>query len=223
MPSPSDRPRVAVVTGGHSYDVPGFHQLWRALGNDLDVYLQHLEDFASSPLEVRQAYDAVVFYIMMMDGPSDEGLPWYAGQPRTALEQLGETEQGIVILHHALLAYREWDLWSEIVGITARTFGFHHAQTVTSQIVNPAHPLTQGLAPWTMIDETYTMADAGPDSDILLTYDHPRSMRTIAWTRRFRRSRVFCYEAGHDNDTWADPNFQEVLRRGVLWSARRLG
>jgi type 1 glutamine amidotransferase len=33
---------------------------------------------------------------------------------------------------------------------------------------------------------------------------------------------VFCYQAGHDNVTWQDPNFREVLRRGLLWSARRL-
>jgi len=222
MPSSSAPLTVAVLTGGHSYDVPAFHRLWRGLDPGFDVYLQHLDDFASSPLEVRQSYDAVVFYIMMMDDPTDEGLPWYAGKPRTALEQLGETDQGIVTLHHALLAYPQWDLWSQIVGITARTFGYHHGETVSSAIANPDHPLTRGLTPWTMVDETYTMADAGPDSEVLITYDHPRSMRTIAWTRQFRQSRVFCYEAGHDDATWPDPNFREVLRRGLLWSAHRL-
>ena len=40
------------------------------------------------------------------------------------------------------------------------------------------------------------MADAGGDNHILLTTDHPRSMRTLAWTRTFRHSRVFCLQPG---------------------------
>ena len=67
------------------------------------------------------------------------------------------------------------------------------------------------------------MADVSAGSRVLLTYDHPRSMRTIAWTREFRQSRVFCYQAGHDNATWPDPSFREVLRRGIRWSAGHLG
>ena len=74
-----------------------------------------------------------------------------------------------------------------------------------------------------MIDETYTMTDAGADSQVLLTYDHPKSMRTIAWTRQYGHSPVFNYQAGHDNDTWQDEHFRTVLRRGILWAGRRLG
>lgn len=212
---------VAVVTGGHSYDVPNLHRLFRSL-EGIDAYIQHLDDFASSPKEVRESYDAVVFYIMMTEGPTDEGQPWYAGQPLTALSELGETEQGIVVLHHALLAYREWPVWEEIVGIHDRSFGYFFGETVDTQIIDAGHPITSGLQPWTMTDETYTMNSAGEDSHILLTYDHPRSMKTIAWTRTYRAGRVFCYEAGHDNQTWPDTSFREVLRRGILWSAGRL-
>ena len=40
--------RVAVVTGGHAFDVPNFHRLFRQLPG-IDAYPQHLEHFASSP------------------------------------------------------------------------------------------------------------------------------------------------------------------------------
>ena len=73
-----------------------------------------------------------------------------------------------------------------------------------------------------MVDETYTMADAGPGSEILLTIDHPKSMKTIAWTRQFKRSRVFCFQSGHDDRTWANASFREVLRRGIHWCAARI-
>ena len=217
---PNDKPTVAVITGGHSYDVVNFHGLFRSIP-DADVYIQSIDDFAASPENLRDSYDVVLFYIMMMAEPVDEGAAWYAGKPLTALEHLGETEQGIFVMHHALLAYPTWPQWSEIVGIEDRSFGYHMGETIRIDIANPDHPITRGLDAWDMIDETYTMADAGEGSDILLTTDHPRSLGTIAWTRQYRNSRVFCFESGHDNDTWADPHFREVVRRGIQWCAGR--
>ena len=90
------------------------------------------------------------------------------------------------------------------------------------EVANADHPITQGISDWDMTDETYTMRNAGPDSEVLLTAKHPKSMNTIAWTRSFRNCRVFCFQSGHDNETWVEPNFREVLRRGILWSARML-
>ena len=72
---------------------------------------------------------------------------------------------------------------------------------------------------WDMIDETYTMAEPGGESRILLTIEHPKSMKAIGWTRQYKKSRVFCLESGHDNQTWANAGFREVLRRGLLWCA----
>ena len=212
---------VAVVTGGHSFDVPSFHRLFRGLA-DVDAYVQHMDDFASSPEAVRDAYDAVVFYIMLRDGPTNDGLPWYAGKPRDALEHLGAAEQGIVVLHHAILAYPQWPVWQGLVGIADTTFGYHVGESIHVEVADTAHPVTSGLSDWDMVDETYSMADAGEGSHVLLTVDHPKSMRTIAWTRRHRAARVFCLQLGHDDRAWSAPSFREVLRRGVLWSARRL-
>jgi len=36
--------KVAVITGGHSYNVQGFHQLFRSL-KGIDAYVQHIQDF----------------------------------------------------------------------------------------------------------------------------------------------------------------------------------
>ncbi|MGD0094444.1 MAG: ThuA domain-containing protein [Planctomycetota bacterium] len=214
-------PAVAVVTGGHSYDVPNFHKLFRAIPG-VDCYIQHIDDFASSPRQVREKYDVVLFYIMLMDGPKDEGQPWYAGKPKTALEELGATEQGIFVLHHAILAYPQWPVWSELVGIADRKFGYHDGQALHVGVANQTHPITQGLRAWDMTDETYTMSDAGAGSEILLAVEHPKSMKTVGWTRQYRKSRVFNFQLGHDNAAWSDPNFREVVRRGILWCAGRL-
>jgi type 1 glutamine amidotransferase len=73
------------------------------------------------------------------------------------------------------------------------------------------------------VDEIYTVNDAaGPDNDILLTTNHPRSMKTLAWTRQFRKARVFCYQSGHNHTAFEDRNFRAVIQRGILWLARRI-
>lgn len=213
--------KTAVVTGGHSYDVVNFQGLFHGL-DGIEPYVQHMDDFASSPEDVRDSYEAVVFYIMLMEGPCDEGQPWYAGKPKEALEHLGETEQGILVLHHAILAYPQWSLWNEIVGIEDRSFGYHVDQSIHIEVADEKHPITRGMSGWDMVDETYTMADTAIGSDVLLTAAHPKSMKTIGWTRQQRKARVFCLQSGHDNQTWQDARFREVLQRGIHWTARRI-
>ncbi len=204
---------VAVVTGGHLFDVPNFHRLFRALAG-VEAYIQHMDDFAATPEPVRDQYGVVVFYHMLMPTPG--------GSVKAALEHLGATEQGILVLHHALLAYPQWPVWSELVGINDRKFGYDHDQTLQIQVTRTEHPITRGLASWTMVDETYSMADAGEGSDILLTVDHPKSMKTIGWARQFKKARVFCLESGHDNTTWVNGSFREILLRGIRWCARKI-
>jgi uncharacterized protein len=215
--------KVAVVTGGHSYEVPHFHQLFRRLPH-LDIYIQHLEDFASSSQAVREEYDVILFYIMMVAGPVDEGLPGYAGKPRSALAQLGQTGQGLFLLHHSLLAYPEWPAWNALTGIknSWADFSYEHDQTLRVHVADPDHPITQDLADWEMIDETYKMNEPDENSHILLTVDHPQSMHAIAWTQQYGQSRVFCLQSGHDNQAWENEQFATLIRRGILWCARRL-
>ncbi|MDE0299655.1 MAG: ThuA domain-containing protein [Candidatus Poribacteria bacterium] len=212
---------TAVVTGGHSYDVINFRRLFGGL-DGIDAHVQHMDDFATSSDAERDSYDVVVFYHMLMDGPRNEGLPWYAGNPKAVLERLGETRQGIFILHHALLAYPQWSVWDEIVGLDDRSFGAHAGKSLHVEVADTTHPITRNLSDWNMLDETYTMAEPGAGNNILLTVKHPQSMEAIAWNREYKNSRVFCFQSGHDNQTWSDTGFKEILRRGILWCSRRL-
>ena len=104
---------VAVITGAKAHDVIHFHKLFGDLAG-INSYIQHIDDFASTSENVRDSYDVVLFFFMMGGSPTDEGLPGYCGKPKSAIEHLGQTDQGIVVLHHALLAYPQWSVWDEI-------------------------------------------------------------------------------------------------------------
>ncbi|MDF1515813.1 MAG: ThuA domain-containing protein [Anaerolineae bacterium] len=213
--------KIAVITGGHNFDVQPFHQLFRLLSG-VDAYIQHTDEFVSETAEVRDSYDAFVFYSMFKDTPTDD-VAWYAGKPKTALERLGETKQGIILLHHALLAYPDWPMWDDIAGMRKRIMrSYHQNEQVAVDIADSEHPIAKGMASWKVIDETYildnaVMPEAVPGNRIFLTTQHPRSMQAFGWTRQYKQARVFCFPSGHGYATYANPNFQTVLHRGIEW------
>ena len=62
--------KIAVVTGGHPFDVIGFSDLFRAL-DGVQAYIQHIDDFAVASEEIRDSYDVVLFYSFMQPEPQD--------------------------------------------------------------------------------------------------------------------------------------------------------
>jgi uncharacterized protein len=213
--------KVAVVTGGHSFEVPAFRDLFHGMSG-IDLYVQSIENWSADEGGSAADYDVTLFYTMHMTTP-ERGMDWPWHQVRDALERLGEDGRGIVVLHHALLSYADWPHWDALVGIDGRgKFTYHHDQELDVVVKETDHPITQGLESFQITDESYGMNDATNDSDILLTVDHPLSMTTLGWTREFRESRVLCLELGHDAQAWRNESFVEILRRGLLWCGRRI-
>jgi uncharacterized protein len=206
-----------VITGQHPFEVVEFHELFRAMP-DVDAYIQHMEDFAADCGGAAGAYDVLVFYNCHMETPGGE-TRWFEKNMRPALEALGTREQGIFLLHHAIVAFPDWPLWSDLAGIADRRVEPHMEQTVRVQVAGAKHPITQGVPDWEMTDETYAMDDPGIGCEPLFMVDHPKSMKTIGWTRRFKKSRVFCFQPGHDSRAFSHPQFRTAVHRGIQWLA----
>ena len=164
----------------------------------------------------------VVFYNWALATPGPDQGELGTGV-REAIEELGEGGQGIVMLHHALTAYPDWQLWSDICGNRGRgAIPSQLDQALRIEVASPQHPITRGLTPWEMMDETYEMPDADEGNEVLLTIDHPNSMGTIAWTRQHKSSRVFCFSPGHDNSAYSNSSFRTIFSRGIHWVAGRI-
>ncbi len=214
----SESLRIAVVTGGHAFDVPNFYRLLRQLPG-IDAYPQHLEHFASSPEEVRDAYDAVVFYGMGRGIPVEEGAH-YEGKPKAALERIVEQGQGIVVLHHALLAWEKWDFWNQLIGFDNRNFRYKEGLKLKIAVSDEVHPVTEGMSDFETVDEGYVLhGEYDGEGTVLLRTDHEDAMPQVAWARQHGDCRVFCLTLGHDNQAWTNAGFREVLRRSIVWSA----
>jgi type 1 glutamine amidotransferase len=205
---------VAVITGDHPFEVVEFVDMLHSLPGTM-FYPQSLVNFVADMSRVRTQYEVLLFFNMHREPPNRAA--------KAALESVGESEQGLVFLHHGMLAFWEWPPWGDIVGIRhPGKFGYSIGEQVHVQIADPDHPITKGTTAWTATDEVYELDNAAPGSHILLTTDHARSMRTLAWTRQYKRSRIFVIALGHDRVAYADPNFRKVLLRGIQWAAGRI-
>ena len=212
--------KTAVITGVHPYDVVGFQSMLRSLP-EIEAYPQNMWDFITDSDRSPGAYEVLLFYNMHLRTPAEEDGKFEAAMKET-LEGLGDGDQGIFLLHHALVAFPDWSLWRELSGMPQRgNAPYAFDQTVRIDVADTEHPITATLEPWDIVGETYTRDDADEDSHILLTTDHPQSMKTIAWTRTFGKARVFCYQNGHDNRAFTKPSFRTVVGRGIQWLAGR--
>jgi type 1 glutamine amidotransferase len=208
-----DKISLAILTGGHAFDVPNFHHLFRRM-EGINAYIQTVEDFAGSPQATRDAYHVVLFYHMLPESPAQKA--------QAAFDHLRDSGQGLVVLHHALLAYPQWPTWREISGIDPAFSAYHHDQHVDLTVTRSGHPIFAGLDEFSLTDETYVMNEPDAGNDILLVTNHPKSVHAQAWTRTWQRSRVFSWTAGHDHQAWADPNFEMILRRAIFWTSGSL-
>jgi hypothetical protein len=209
--------RLAVITGGHEFDVANFEGLFGRLAG-VRASILALDEFAALPQAERDAFAAVLFYFMPTPKPDAQSRRWYTPESRAAVEHLRETGQGLVVLHHAILAYPDWPLWREVSGIDPTLERYDHDQTLRLRALEPNHPITAGLENFSVVDETYRMGEPDPGCEVLLVTDHPLSLESIAWVRTFGRSRVFCLALGHDHTCWSSPAFEQVLTRGLRWT-----
>jgi type 1 glutamine amidotransferase len=96
------------------------------------------------------------------------------------------------------------------------------AGTAVSQAEEEDHAITAGLEPFSILDEGYVLhGQYDGQGAVLLTTEHDDAMEQVAWARQTDESRVLCLALGHDNQSWTNPGFREILRRGIAWCAGR--
>ena len=83
------------------------------------------------------------------------------------------------------------------------------------------HPITRGVSDFALSGEGFALPPCGPDSTVLLTHDHGRNIPSLAWCHELQRSRVLCWQSGHDASEWTHPSFRRIFPQGIEWLARR--
>jgi type 1 glutamine amidotransferase len=133
----------------------------------------------------------------------------------------------VVAIHCAVHSYRKAKTraWSEMLGIRSEAHGPKEDIAVTYN-AKMEHPITKGLANWTSPkDELYNNIKVYEKTTPLATGKQSKANAdaVVVWTNDYNGLRVFVTTLGHANDIVADPNYLDMVTRGLLWSVDRLG
>jgi hypothetical protein len=258
--------QVLVVTKGHPYDYNGFHAMFDENPDITHACVEHPAAQVMLRPENVAPYDAIVFYDMWgipLD-PTSSASAEPSADYVNSIKALLETGKGLVLLNHALVQWPRWPLWREISGTTFRLSegevdgtltpgsGYrggggepHRNATHHLAVVDPNHPVTQGLGSgFEITDELYLRTPAPASDDIvpLLTSDyaftqanfnpppltskeeqarwsHPEGNDVIVWAKRTRNSPVVASEAGDGPAAYANPAFRTLLNNAIHWVA----
>lgn len=208
--------QTLVVTGGHTYD-PSFYTLFENQPGIAATIDPHRLPYRRGDL--RKRYDTLVLYDSMQEISDAE---------RRNLVSFVESGKGVVILHHALVDYSDWPWWyGEVMGARWLKTGGPGSRWKTTYahdvdlLVYPVgeHPVTDGVGPMRIQDETYKGMWLSPDIQVLMRTDHPSSDGPVVWISPYRKSRVVVIELGHDRKAHLHPGFQRLVGNAIRWSA----
>lgn len=221
-PKQPDRVRVLLVTG-----VEPFGHVWRettpairmVLEEDKRFDVRVVEDpefLASSAIN---AYDVTFLNFSKDDHPTPRAT-------RDNLTNFVKNGKGLVVLHAACTAFADWPEFSNLAGRVFNGDLVHPHDPrgpFMVKIVQPQHPITQGMKDFEADDELYTCLAGDRPVEVLAT---ARSRVTgkdylMAFVFQYGKGRVFHTTLGHDGRSIETPAVAELIRRGCLWTAFR--
>ncbi len=102
----------------------------------------------------------------------------------------------------------------------------HAAQLpISIHFIDPDSPITKGLTDWTTInEELYNNVKMFDGAHPLARGKQGQSDFVVVWTSLYQgKTRVFSTTIGHNNQTVEDPQYLDLVTRGVLWACGKLG
>ncbi len=192
---------------GHHQPRKRFAQLQPVLakrGIDL-TYSGRVADLNAKTLA---GYDALALYANTESiGPEEE----------QALLDFVASGKGFVPLHCASYCFLNSPKYIALVGAQ---FQRHGTGIFRTKIASPDDPLMKGFGGFESWDETYVHHKHNATGRIVLeTRPEGDGEEPWTWVRTQGKGRVFYTAWGHDERTWSNPGFQNLVERGIRWAA----
>jgi putative membrane-bound dehydrogenase-like protein len=132
-----------------------------------------------------------------------------------ALLKFVEEGNGFIPVHCASYCFRNSDAYVNLVGAQ---FKSHGTDTFTTEIVNSVHPAIQGVKEFSTWDETYVHHLHAEDRTILMERVDGSDREPWTWIKEYGQGRVFYTAYGHDERSWNNPGFHNLMKQGILWA-----
>jgi putative membrane-bound dehydrogenase-like protein len=173
------------------------------------TYSESLDDLQAATLA---RYDVLMVYANIATA---------SPQVERAIIDYVEAGHGFAPIHCASACFGSS---KALVALMGGRFLSHQTAVFAPVIVNHDHPVMKGFAGYDCWDETYVHGDHNEAGRTVLAVRVDNGAREPwTWVREQGKGRVFYTASGHDERAWQNPGFQELLVRGVAWSAGARG
>ncbi len=206
----ADPPKLKVLflgDNGHHQPRNRFNQLQPALakrGIDL-VYTDKVGDLNAATLA---EYNCLAIYA---------NIETISPEQEQALLDYVASGKGFVPLHCASYCFLNSPKYIALVGAQ---FQRHGTGVFRTTISRPDDPVMKGFGGFESWDETYVHHKHNEaDRIVLESRAEGDGEEPWTWVRRHGKGRVFYTAWGHDERTWSNPGFQNLVERGIRWAA----
>jgi putative membrane-bound dehydrogenase-like protein len=191
---------------GHHKPAERFRQLQPVLAKrGIDLNYTDKADALSE--KVLSGYDGLVIYANTTKITPEQ---------EKALIDYVESGHGFIPLHCASYCFLNSPKYVDLVGAQ---FKSHNTGTFRTVIAEPDHPVMKSFKGFESWDETYVHTKHNEKDRTVLEYrKEGDSKEPWTWVRTQGKGRVFYTAWGHDDKTWGNPGFQNLVERGIRWA-----
>ena len=191
--------------GGHRPN-ERFRQLQPVLENR-GIELSYTDTADALNAKTLARYDGLLIY---------SNLTKITPEQEKALLDYVESGKGFIPLHCASYCFLNSPKYIELVGAQ---FKSHGAGIVRTTIAELNHPIMKGFAGFESFDETYVHTKHNEKDRTVLEYRvDKKGKEPWTWVRTQGRGRAFYTAWGHDERTWGNAGFHDLVERGIRWA-----
>ena len=178
------------------------------------IDLKYTDDVGNLNRETLNQFDGLVLYanIDRIEKPAADALLEYVADGNA-----------FIPLHCATYCFRND---SRIVALMGAQFLRHGGEVFSTEIIEPKHPVMQGFGGFESWDETYVHHLHNEENRTVLEVRKQgmqaegNDAEPWTWVRTHGDGRVFYTAWGHDQRTWSNPGFHNLVERGIRWACK---
>lgn len=151
-----------------------------------------------------------------------DGLILYANhdtisaEQETALLDFVASGKGFIPIHSASFCFQNSP---EAIALIGGQFKSHEGGSFSAEIIKPDHPAMKGVESFTTEwDETYVHDKIADDIEVLMERVEDGHREPYTWVKEHGKGRVFYTAFGHDERTFRNPGFLQLIKSGILWA-----
>ena len=200
--------KTMVFAGGEIHDAKGCGKVMAdALSASEEFEVTYVEEDFDKLITLKEdGYDVIIFYYTYGE---------IADAPKNGMLSFIASGGGFVGIHPTSSFFMDSPECLAMLGGEFVTHPPHREYQVS--VVDPEHPITEGLTEFMIIDEQYIL-NFDPRVNVLCSALWKGTAMPVAWTKSWGKGRVFYLALGHDVNACNQEMFQLLLARGTKWA-----